>query len=285
VRINALRTAWWRVLLALACSLSGLLGAAEPVGDVASPFAAQFFRERVEPVFVQNCYECHGNGRKKGGLDMRTLESLLAGGNEGVVLIPGNVAKSSLVTSIRHEHDDSELNMPPDAKLPEQAIADVTRWVEMGAPWPVGAETLTPTSATASAVAAPGLPPFTGRLHPVIVHFPIACLLLSVLAESLVLLRGERWKPVTAFLLVIGALGAMAAVVSGTILAERTTTEIVRHQLLGWVTMVGALTSACLLATPKRWPLRIAILATAALAGLTGHLGGALVYGSSWLGF
>jgi hypothetical protein len=49
--------------------------------------------------------------------------------------------------------------------------------------------------------------------------------------------------------------------------------------------MVGALTSACLLATPKRWPLRIAILATAALAGLTGHLGGALVYGSSWLGF
>lgn len=282
----------WSLLtvLAVLCAWSGALGAAETPaaspapGTVSSAFAERFFRERVEPVFVQNCYECHGNGRRKGGLDMHSLAGLLAGGNDGAVLVPGDVAQSPLIASIRHEHPDADLNMPPESKLPAQAIADVTRWVEMGAPWPVGPASA---SSTAAAVAAPApqLPPLPGRLHPLIVHFPLACLLLAVLAEGLVVLRGERFKPLTAFLLIIGALGAIAAVTSGTILADRASAEVVRHQLLGWVTMVGALTSACLLAAPKRWPLRVAIVVTALLAGLTGHLGGALVYGSSWMGF
>lgn len=254
--------------------------AAEP-GAVVSPFAETFFRERVEPVFVEHCYECHGNGRHKGGLSMASLPELLAGGNDGVVLVPGDATKSPLIPAIRWETSDEDLRMPPKQRLPDAAIADVTRWVAMGAPWP----TNPPGAATTATKppAPPAKPPFVGRLHPVIVHFPIAALLLAVLAELLVVVHGPRWRPATALLVAVGAAGAIAAVISGTWLAQDMTAAVQRHQLLGWVTLVCSVTSLGLLFVAKRWPLRVALLITAAAAGLTGHLGGDLVYGAGWI--
>ena len=264
----------------LLVSLVALLPAAEQ-GNVRSDFAEKFFRERVQPVFVEHCYECHGNGKHKGGLSMATLPDFLHGSNEAIVLVPGDVHRSPLITAIRWEADDSELNMPPKTKLPAEAIADLTRWVEMGAPWPTNE---LPTAA-ATSPSAPLQPPLIGRLHPVVVHFPIACLLLAVLAETLVLLRGAQWRPVTSFLVLIGAAAAATAVLTGTWLATDETAELKRHQLLGWITLVGALVSSGLLWVDKRWILRIALVLTAAAAGLTGHLGGVMVYGKDWFNF
>jgi mono/diheme cytochrome c family protein len=119
------------------------LWSVEP-GNVRSEFAERFFREKVEPVFVEHCYECHANGRRKGGLSMASLQDLLEGGNEGVVLVPGDVVKSTLVTAVRWEAHDEELNMPPKARLPDALVADLTRWVEMGAPWPSGPAAVAP---------------------------------------------------------------------------------------------------------------------------------------------
>ncbi len=267
---------FWGLILLASLSIYGA-----EAGTVVSPFAEQFFRQRVEPVFVEHCYECHGNGRHKGGLSIASLAEFLAGSNEGVALIPGDVAKSPLIPAIRWEAHDEELNMPPKARLPDAAIADLTRWVEMGAPWPVA----TSSSVAVEIVNQPKIakPPLIGRVHPLIVHFPIACLLLAVLAEALVVWRGQRWQPATALLLVIGALGAGVAVISGTWLAGEMTAAVQRHQLLGWITLIGSAVAVGLLFVPRRWPLRIAIIATAGAAGLTGHLGGDLVYGSGWL--
>ncbi len=49
--------------------------------------------------------------------------------------MPGKPEDSLLVKAIRHEE---ELKMPPSKKLPKEQIADLTRWVQMGAPWPAG---------------------------------------------------------------------------------------------------------------------------------------------------
>ncbi len=289
-----LKTGGWRSRGSLRWLVLGLLAAllpaAEP-GNVRSDFAEKFFRERVQPVFVEHCYECHGNGKHKGGLSMATLHDFLAGGNEALVLVPGDVHKSPLITAIRWEADDTELNMPPKNKLSDEAIADLTRWVEMGAPWPVNeAPTVaaTTTSATTTAATTPIAsiqPPLVGRLHPVVVHFPIACLLLAVLAETLVLLRGAQWRPLTSFLVLIGAAAAAIAVLTGTWLATNETAELKRHQLLGWITLICALVSSGLLWVDKRWVLRIALVLTAAAVGLTGHLGGVMVYGKDWFNF
>jgi uncharacterized membrane protein/mono/diheme cytochrome c family protein len=247
-------------------------------GSVMSPYAAEFFNRKVQPILVEHCYECHGNGRHKGGLSVATLDDFLRGAHDGVVLIPGDVAKSKLIPSIRWETSDEDLHMPPETKLSDAQIADLTQWVAMGAPW-----ALSSVAATSTPPAPVTKPPFIGRLHPVIVHFPIACLLIAVLAEALVVLRGPVWRPATALLLAIGTLAALAAVISGTWLAEDVTAAVQRHQILGWVTLVGAASTCGLWFLERRWPLRLALLVTAAAAGLTGHLGGDLVYGAGWI--
>lgn len=274
------------LLLTLSSLWIADLWAAEPAapveGSVLSPFAAEFFQHRIQPLLSQHCYECHGNGHHKGGLSVATLPAFLAGTNDGVVLVPGDVAKSPLIAAVRWETTDEDLHMPPKKKLSDSEIADLTQWVAMGAPWalPSGA---VPVTAPAVVPTAAAKPPFIGRLHPVIVHFPIACLLIAVLAEALVLLRGPAWRPATALLLVIGTAAALAAVISGTWLAQDMTAAVQRHQLVGWVTLVSATATCALLFMERRWPLRLALLVTAAVAGLAGHLGGDLVYGAGWI--
>jgi hypothetical protein len=97
--------------------------------------AAEFFENRVRPVLVENCYRCHSAKAKKlkGGLRVDSRESLLAGGDNGPAIVPGHPDKSRLIEAIGYENAD--LRMPPKGKLPPQAIADLRKWVERGAPW------------------------------------------------------------------------------------------------------------------------------------------------------
>jgi cytochrome c553 len=104
----------------------------------ASDTAAQveFFEKKVRPVLVEHCYSCHSAGAKKlrGGLHADSRAALLKGGDTGPALVPGAPEKSRLIAAIRYK--DVDLQMPPRAKLPDAAIADLTAWVKMGAPWP-----------------------------------------------------------------------------------------------------------------------------------------------------
>ena len=50
--------------------------------------------------------------------------------------MPGNAAGSKLLTAINYA--DEILQMPPDGKLPAEAVAVLTNWVAQGLPWPQG---------------------------------------------------------------------------------------------------------------------------------------------------
>jgi hypothetical protein len=101
--------------------------------------AVDFFETKVRPRLSESCYRCHGPEKQNSGLRLDSREGVLAGGSgEGPAVVPGKVDESPLIAAIRHEHDT--LKMPPKEKLPEEAIQDLTRWVEMGAPWPTSAE-------------------------------------------------------------------------------------------------------------------------------------------------
>jgi hypothetical protein len=114
---------------------------------------AQFFESKVRPVLFETCIKCHGPEKQKSGLRLDSRASALAGGEQGPAVVPGKPDDSLLVTAIRH--DDDQLKMPPSKKLPGQQIADLTRWVQMGAPWPAGEAS--PVAASASAVRRPGM--------------------------------------------------------------------------------------------------------------------------------
>ncbi|MCX8039308.1 MAG: hypothetical protein N3B15_01855 [Planctomycetota bacterium] len=274
------------MLRALAALLA-LLGAA-PAGEATlgrvrvgpNPRAVAFFEERIRPVLVEHCYQCHGGGRRYGGLAVDRYESLLAGGwDEGPAVIPGDPVNSALLRAMRWE-GDSDLNMPPNYRLPETVIRDFERWVEIGAPWPdEAADIVAPASP-------PPRPPWLGRLHPALVHFPIAFLALACLLQALVIGGGARWQPAVMLASALGAGSALLAALSGQLLAsDQDPTLLARHQLAGWITVGGALlASLWALALPgRRWALLGVLLATALAVALAGHSGGALVWGPDWL--
>jgi len=115
--------------------------------DEHSPAEIEFFEREVRPVLAEHCYSCHSADAKKlqAGLRVDSRAALLAGGDSGASLVPGEVEASLLIEAVRYE----AYEMPPSGKLPDQQIAALEKWVEMGAPWP----------AEATPGAADGLPP------------------------------------------------------------------------------------------------------------------------------
>src|SRR6185295_7913248 len=91
---------------------------------------------KIRPALSQYCYKCHSAeaAKLKGGLLLDTRDGLRAGGESGPALVPGEPDKSLLVKAIRHK--DENLKMPPKEKLPDAVIADLEKWVAMGAPDP-----------------------------------------------------------------------------------------------------------------------------------------------------
>jgi hypothetical protein len=96
----------------------------------------EFFEIKVRPVLVKHCYGCHSGKAKKlrGGLRLDSRQAILAGGDNGPALVPGQPEKSRLIEAVTYKN--VEVQMPPRGRLPEAAIADLTRWVRMGARWP-----------------------------------------------------------------------------------------------------------------------------------------------------
>jgi cytochrome c len=101
------------------------------------PASAEFYTQNVLPILKTNCYRCHGAPNHRGGLTMDTQASLMKGGHDGPVIVPGDPAKSLLITLIRHEGPaDDPKPMPPKDKLSDADIATITAWVKAGAIMP-----------------------------------------------------------------------------------------------------------------------------------------------------
>lgn len=93
-----------------------------------------FFESKIRPVLVEHCYECHSAeaGKSKGGLLLDTKHGIRSGGETGPAVVPGDPAKSLLLTAVRHA--DPDLEMPPKKpKLSDRVIADLEAWVKGGA--------------------------------------------------------------------------------------------------------------------------------------------------------
>jgi hypothetical protein len=95
---------------------------------------ARFFETKIRPVLVDNCLKCHGPEKPKANLRLDSRASALAGGDQGAAVVPGKPDESLLITAV--QGDDDVLKMPPSRKLPPEQVDDLTRWVQMGAPWP-----------------------------------------------------------------------------------------------------------------------------------------------------
>ena len=111
---------------------------ASALGDAAHLWAddaadKKFFEEKILPVMKAQCYDCHSKtaDEVKGQFKLDTREDLRAGGESGVVLVPGEPDRSLLIKALRYEEDDRQ--MPPRGKLSDEIINDFVEWVKNGA--------------------------------------------------------------------------------------------------------------------------------------------------------
>jgi hypothetical protein len=104
--------------------------------SVAATEGTEFFEQKIRPVLVERCYQCHNatSEKLKGGLHLDSREGALKGGDTRAAIVPGDPDKSLLIEAIRYENTD--LQMPPKKKLAEAVVSDFVSWVKMGAPWP-----------------------------------------------------------------------------------------------------------------------------------------------------
>jgi mono/diheme cytochrome c family protein len=130
--------------LAVAAVVLGAVGTAcvvmpptKLVSAQAQPNTAEFYTHNVRPIFDANCMRCHGGMNHRGGLSLETRASMLKGGHDGAVIVPGDAANSLLVKLIRHEGPkDDPMPMPPKSKISDADIATVTAWINAGAVMP-----------------------------------------------------------------------------------------------------------------------------------------------------
>ena len=70
--------------------------AAEKAAAQLPPAAAQTidFAADVAPILKASCARCHARGRQRGGFSIESRERLLAGGDNGAAVVPGDSAAS-----------------------------------------------------------------------------------------------------------------------------------------------------------------------------------------------
>jgi len=133
-----------------------------------------------------------------------------------------------------------------------------------------------------------------GRLHPLLLHFPIALVGVAAIAELAAILTNHRaWHVMAVANVRVAAFFAVATATTGWLLASSVVVDDVRalewHRWLGAVAMVAIAGAALATAGADRqsrrtrWLYRIALFWAAALVGVAGHLGASLVWGADFL--
>jgi hypothetical protein len=124
-------------------------GQARRPPDLDSAEEIATFERKIRPLFAAHCYSCHSAkaAKLRGGLRLDTREGILAGGNSGPVIMPGDPDRSRLIRAVRYA--DPDLRMPPKKELAREQVADLETWVKRGAALP-------------NTEAARGRPPGTG---------------------------------------------------------------------------------------------------------------------------
>jgi uncharacterized membrane protein len=252
---------------------------------------------RVRDIFEAKCLDCHGPElpRPKGKFGYVLDLKRMADNPEYVQR--GQPDNSELFKMVfNDEMPGEDANVPP-LTADEKDI--VRRWIELGAP--DGPATIEhPIAPVTVATDAKTTRPFwkkalewIGRFHPVTTHFPVALMLVALFAEGLAWwTRRETWLQTVRFLVILGALSAVAAGVLGWINAYFSSYSkdpgalLWWHRWLGTGTALWAVVCAVLIlihecqeGSKERQRFRGALALGAALVGLSGFLGSALIYG------
>lgn len=114
-----------------------VMPAAVCVASDITPEEVQFFESKIRPVLIARCVECHNSEKHEGGLQLDSYDGLKRGGESGPI-VPEDTSATPIDASnhFLRAINYADLEMPPNAKLPDREIEDLTQWLMRGAPWP-----------------------------------------------------------------------------------------------------------------------------------------------------
>lgn len=84
----------------------------------------------VHAIFMGNCAGCHGTRERRGGLNLTSYESVMAGSRSGKVVIAGDPDASPIMLHLRA---NGRAVMPPSGMMPEAVVGKVAKWIADGA--------------------------------------------------------------------------------------------------------------------------------------------------------
>lgn len=103
--------------------------------DSLSPDQLDRLNLEVRAIFAHQCYQCHSEHKKEGGLVLENEDMAMIGGENGPVIIPGSANKSEMIRRLElpADHDDV---MPQKGKiLSNNEINLIRLWIDEGAHW------------------------------------------------------------------------------------------------------------------------------------------------------
>ncbi len=120
------------LLLVLFICLTAVDHCVSAIADDATK--TDYFEKHIRPILIEHCYECHSAESKtaEGNLRLDSQPAMLRGGTRGNTLdLTQGFDKSLFWTAI--QYNDSDLQMPPNGKLPQEAIEHIKQWLIDGA--------------------------------------------------------------------------------------------------------------------------------------------------------
>lgn len=93
---------------------------------------------QIRSILAHNCYKCHGPEKIKGELRLDSKKMAFKGGENGPVIVPGDLTKSELYRRITLPSNHKDVMPAKGKKLSEGDIAAIEFWIQKGAPWPEG---------------------------------------------------------------------------------------------------------------------------------------------------
>ena len=106
----------------------------EQVVLASDPDSVQVFQHIIAPLLESNCLECHNTSKLKGDLNLESQETILAGGDNGEVIIAGNAHESEIFRRITLRPGNKKF-MPPDGRTPlsYNEVKLIEWWLNSGA--------------------------------------------------------------------------------------------------------------------------------------------------------
>ncbi len=138
----ARRHQWARARLkpASGASIDGIINrrfaaANQKTAQTAQTANSSGYHQNIEPLLSEHCHRCHGD-KQKGGLNLRSRENALKGGDSELpAIVPGAPEKSYLLELVGADAGDDR--MPPKGEgLSAEQIATLKTWIAGGAPMP-----------------------------------------------------------------------------------------------------------------------------------------------------